>query len=137
LNYVTEEDKDRHIKIRPCYIDRIKYQGVQNTNEGLCPVYSGVLYALSSRGDRYDFSFDDHTNDRGVTKYEVNPVRIIYLSEGTLSITSPTGEGLYYYYYNKMTGMDSWELTDREYTKMNESRYALADLYLYQTERMS
>ena len=67
----------------------------------------------------------------------VNPVRIVYISDTSLSITDPDGDGLYYYsYYDR--GLESvvYSLTDHEYTKVNKQRYSNADLYSYRTERM-
>lgn len=136
---ITDESKEEagHILIRTCYVDQIKFCGVENTSEGNCPVYSGVLYTTGYHGERYEFSFDVHTNKKGVTKMMVNPVRIVYINDSFLCITDPDGDGLYYYdYYDRNTNSIIYALTDHEYTKANKHKYSNADLYSYRTERM-
>ena len=125
------------IRIRPCYIDTIEFQGIEDTSEGNCPVYHGVMYTTGYHGERYEFSFDCHTNQRGVTKMMVNPVRIVYLNDFALCITDSDGDGLYYYhYYDRYTENKVYALTDHAYTKQNMRTYANADLYSYRTERI-
>ena len=109
---------------------------MEDTSEGYCPVYSGVLYTTGYHGERYEFSYDEHTNKRGVTKMMVNPVRIVYVGENSLCITDSDGDGLYYYYYyDRDLGTTIYALTDHEYTKVNKHKYSNADLYSYRTER--
>ena len=126
-----------HILIRTCYIDQIQYRGMEDTSEGYCPVYSGILYTTGNHGERYEFSFDVHTNKKGITKMLVNPVRIVYISDTSLCITDPDGDGLYYYhYYDRSLESVVFSLTDYEYTKTNKQKYSNADLYAYRTERV-
>lgn len=126
-----------YIAIRMCYIDKIKFQGMEDTSEGHCPVYSGVMYTTGYYGGRYEFSFDNHTNKRGVTKMMVNPVRIVYIGDTTLCITDSDGDGLYYYhYYDRYLENTVYALTDHDYTEKNKHTYANADLYSYRTERI-
>ncbi len=139
IEAITDEFKEEagHILIRTCYIDQIQYCRMEDTSEGYCPVYSGILYTASYHGERYEFSFDVHTNKKGVTKMLVNPVRIVYISDTALCITDPDGDGLYYYnYYDRSMESIVYALTDYEYTKANKQKYSNADLYLYRTERM-
>lgn len=65
---ITDEFKEEagHILIRPCYIDQIQYCGMEDTSEGYCPVYSGILYTTGYHGERYEFSYDVHTNKKGI-----------------------------------------------------------------------
>lgn len=65
---ITDEFKEEagHILIRPCYIDQIQYCGMEDTSEGYCPVYSGILYTTGYHGERYEFSYDVHTNKRAL-----------------------------------------------------------------------
>lgn len=124
------------IPIRTCYIDQINFLGMEDTSEGYCPVYSGVMYTIGYHGERYEFSFDSHTNKRGIAKMMVNPVRIIYVGDSILCITDSDGDGLYYYhYYDKYLEKTVYALTDHEYTEVNKHRYSNADLYSYRTER--
>lgn len=136
---ITDEFKEEagHILIRTCFIDQIQYCGMEDTSEGYCPVYSGILYTTGYHGERYEFSFDVHTNKKGITKMLVNPVRIVYISDTALCITDPDGDGLYYYnYYDRSLESVVFALTDHEYTEENKRKYSIADLYLYRTERM-
>ena len=136
---ITDEFKEEagHILIRPCYIDQIQYCGMEDTSEGYCPVYSGILYTTGYHGERYEFSYDVHTNKKGIKKMLVNPVRIVYISDTALCITDPDGDGLYYYnYYDRSLESVVFALTDHEYTKANKQKYSNADLYSYRTERV-
>lgn len=138
IDSITDEFREEqgHIPITPCYIDRIEFMGIEETSEGVCPVYSGVLYAKSGNGNRYDFSYDDHINDRGIAKMMVNPVRIVYVNDAFLCITDPDGDGLYYYfYYDRYKDKRVYALTDRKYTNATRHKYSNADLYAYRTER--
>ena len=139
IDSITDEFNEQagRIMIRTCYIDKIEFQGIEDTSEGNCAVYSGVMYTTGYRGERYEFAFDNHTNNRGVTKMMVNPVRIVYVGDTVLCITDSDGDGLYYYhYYDKYLENTVYALTDHEYTKQNKHRYANADLYSYRTERI-
>lgn len=139
IESITDEYKEEtgHIGITPCYIDKLKFQGMQDTSEGYCPVYSGILYSSGFHGERYEFSFDAHKNSRGISKMMVNPVRIVYVGEATLCITDSDGDGLYYYYYyDKYTASTVYALTDHEYSNYNKHKYSNADLYTYHTERI-
>ena len=136
---VTDEFNEEagHISITPCYIDHLEFLGIQETSEGNCPVYSGILYTVGYHGERYEFSYEEHVNSRGVKKMMVNPVRIVYIGESALCITDSDGDGLYYYhYYNKYQDETIFALTDHEYTPVNKRNYSNADLYLYRTERI-
>ncbi len=126
-----------YIQIRTCCIDNIEFTGMENTSEGYCPVYKGIMFTEVSHGKRYEFSFDVHTNNRGIAKMMVNPVRIVYVSDIALCITDPEYDGLYYYhYYDKYLEKTIYSLTDHEYTKANKHKYSTADLYRYRTERI-
>lgn len=136
---ITDEYNEAagHILISTCYIDQIKFCGIEDTSEGLCPVYSGILYTIGYHGERYEFSFDAYTNKKGIAKMIVNPVRIVYINDSFLCITDSEGDGLYYYkYYDYNAGTIIYALTDHEYTKENKHKYFNADLYSYRTERM-
>lgn len=139
IDAITDEIKEEagRISITTCFIDQLEFIGVEDTSEGICPVYQGVIYTQGRRGERYEFSFDQHTNKRGITKMMVNPVRIVYIGENILCITDPEGDGLYYYnYYDKNLKKLVFALTDHEYTKANRHKYSTADLYSYRTERI-
>jgi len=140
IDSVTDPDHEDigHVRIKTCWIDQIRFRGVEKTSEGLCPVYTGVLYTTDRYGNRYNFSSDAHTNDRGVSKMMVNPVRIIYVSDTALCLANLDDDGFYYYhYYDNRLGCEVFEITDREYTtKQQEQFYSTPDLYIFHTERM-
>ncbi len=139
IDAITDEFKEEagHIMIRTSYIDHIEFKGMEDTSEGYCPVYSGTLYTTGYYGERYEFSYDEHINKRGVAKMMVNPVRIVYISDNSLCITDSEGDGLYYYYYyDRDAECTIYALTDHEYTNLNKHKYSNADLYSYRTERI-
>ena len=139
IESITDENKEEagHIPIRPCYIDQIQFCGMENTSEGYCPVYNGILYSIGHHGERYEFSFDVHTNKKGITKMRANPVRIVYISDSSLCITDPDRDGLYYNsYFDRTTQSVVYALTDYEYNNANKHKYSNADIYLYRTERI-
>ena len=142
IDSITFEDNQKYksVKIRPCFIDHIEYKGIRycGSEDRECPVYSGILYFVSRDGKRHEYSFEDKCDDKGNQKYQINPVRIIYINDSTLSITHDTGDpedpgdGFYYYnYFDKYARVDVYQITDREPTKYNRDRYYLADLYAY------
>ena len=142
IDSITFEDEKKYkaVNIRPCFIDHIEYKGIRycGSEDRECPVYSGIMYFVSPSGKRHDYSYEDKCDDKGIQKYQINPVRIIYINDSTLSITHDTGDpnepgdGFYYYYYfDKYAMVDVYQITDREPTKYNRDKYYLADLYSY------
>jgi hypothetical protein len=126
-----------HIFITPCYIDQPEFLGIEDTSEGMCPVYQGILYTIKPDGNRYTFAFESYFSKGGHKKMMVNPVRIIYIGKNTLCITDSDGDGLYYCrLYNRYYNTEVYSLTDRAYAKDNRDKYSTADLYSYRIERM-
>lgn len=126
-----------HIFITPCYIDQPEFLGIEDTSEGMCPVYQGTLYTMKPDGNRYTFAFESYFSKGGHKKMMVNPVRIIYIGKNTLCITDSDGDGLYYCrLYNRYYNTEVYSLTDRAYAKDNRDKYSTADLYSYRIERM-
>ena len=126
-----------HICITPCYIDQPEFLGIEDTSEGMCPVYQGILYTMKPDGNRYTFAFESYFSKGGHKKMMVNPVRIIYIGKNTLCITDSDGDGLYYCrLYNRYYNREVYSLTDRAYAKDNRDKYSTADLYSYRIERM-
>ena len=142
INTITFEDDTKYeaINIRPCYIDQIEYQGIryESSEDRVCPIYTGVLYFVSGSGKRHEYSYEDTIDDKGHRLYQINPVRIVFINDRTLSITHETGvldepgDGFYYYrYYDKNAMVTVYQLTDWEPTRFNRDKYYLADLYSY------
>lgn len=142
IDTITFEDNTKYdaVKIRPCYIDQIEYQGIryEGSEDRECPIYTGVMYFMGDSGKRHEYSYADTTDAKGHRLYQINPVRIVFINDRTLSITHETGvpdepgDGFYYYrYYDKYAMNNVYQLTDWEPTSFNRDKYYLADLYSY------
>lgn len=150
IDSITFEDDTKYesVRIRPCCIDHIEYKGIQyvGSEDRECPVYTGIMF-FTNNGERHEYSYMDGKDEKGNLLYQVNPVRIVYINDSTLSITNETGDsedpgyGFYYYrYYDKYAMVNVYQITDREpiakknpYTGKREQpkNYFLADLYSY------
>ena len=134
-NITYEEGNDlRSVDIRNTYIDQIVYQGIQHvaSENRECPVYKGVLFFMGKSMKHHNFSFADQYSEEGFQLYKVNPVRIIFINEHTLSITNDDNDGIYYYrFYDRYSQDYRYAITDREPTAQNKNDYYLADLYTY------
>lgn len=142
IDTITFEDDTKYeaVKIRPCYIDQIEYQGIryEGSEDRECPIYTGVMYFVSDSGKRHEYSYEDTIDEKGHRLYQINPVRIVFINDRTLSITHETGDpdepgdGFYYYrYFDKYAMVNVHQLTDWEPTRFNRDKYYLADLYSY------
>ena len=136
LEAITFEENNNYntVQIRPSFIDNIKFHGVQFvfSENRECPVYSGTMYFITDNGIRREYSYKDRVNSKGRQLYKVNPVRIVFINETTLSITNEDEDGLYYNSYNdRITQKKFTQITDHEATEYNIKNYYLADLYLY------
>lgn len=147
IDTITFEDNARYgdVKIQPCFIDHITYKGIQYvlSEERECPVYSGILFFVSADGKRHEYSYRDGIDEKGHRRYQINPVRIVYINDSTLSITQDTGDpedpgGGFYYnrYLNRQTMENVYQLTDWEPTRETRDKYYLADLYTYERKRV-
>lgn len=139
-NITYEEDGNPYsVDIKYTYIDHIKYQGIQyvNSEERECPVYTGEMFYMGQSAKHHYFSFEEAETEKGHLLYSVNPVRIVYINEHTLSITNQDGDGIYYYrFFDKNAMANHYAITDREPVSRNQSNYHLADLYTYRKERI-
>ena len=142
INSITTEDNDKYeaVDILPCFIDHIEYKGIQYvySEDRECPVYKGIMYYISSGGRRYEFSYEDRKDERGNLLYQVNPVKVVYINDSTLSITHETGDpedpgdGFYYFrFLDKYSMANVYRITDRNPMEYNKDKYYLADLYSY------
>lgn len=124
------------IPIQKLCIDGIRFEGVQETSEGMCPVYTGVLYRITPQGDFAEFSSVDGPDMDGRNCWKLNPVRIIFRGSTTLCITDQDGDGLYYRrIYEQRRGRNIYTVTDEKYMESNMDMYSVADLYSYTIER--
>ena len=114
IDFVTEdvENSSKPVPIKTTYIDQITYIGTKyvDTEEGVYDIYSGHMYWVDWNGERRYYSYN--YNDKG-TRYKVNPVKIIYISEKYLRIVNEDDEGIYYYYKDIPPNIGN-EITDRE-----------------------
>ena len=139
IDSLTFEDSNHYesIKVRPCYIDHIKYRGIRYcASEGReCPVYSGIMFFIGGNGKRYEYSFEDKIDNKGHRLYQINPVRIVFINDSILSITHDTGDplepgdGFYYYkYYDKYAGVTVCQIhvaskAEKNKTALIKARY--------------
>lgn len=132
-----EEDGNIYsVDIRNTYINQIEYLGIQFSEERECPVYRGKMFYMGKSGNHHEFSSERMISDKGLQLYKINPVKIVFINEHTLSITDEDGDGIYYYrYFNKMALKNVYAITDREYTERTQDTYYLADLYTYRKVR--
>lgn len=139
-NITYEEDGNLHsVDIKNTYIDQIEYLGIQfvDSEDRECPVYRGVMFYMGKSLKHHEFSSERKMSDEGFQMYKINPVKIAFINEHTLSITDKDGDGIYYYrYFNKMVMENVYAITDREPTARTRSTYYLADLYTYRKVRI-
>lgn len=129
-----DEAEQGYLNIAPCYIEDIRYQGIQETTEGRCPVYQGSLFRISKKDGSKKYFSDSNEKNTQIDYQKVNPVRIVYINDSVLSITDQEEDGLYYYWYrDKYTGIFMCSLTDREPSQYSKYKYNTADLYSYFT----
>ena len=142
IDTITFEDDTKYeaVKIRPCFIDQIKYKGIQydGSEDRDCPIYTGIMYYIGNNGKRHEYSYEEIIDEKGHRLYQINPVRIVFINDSTLSITHETGipyepgDGFYYYrYFDKNAMVNVFQITDWEPTRFNKDKYYLADLYSY------
>ena len=137
IDSITDEFEEQsgHIPIMQCYVEQLVFQGMEETSEGCCPIYTGTLYT-EIHGKRHTFSSVKQTTKSGKVSMAINPVRIVYINDSVLCITDLDGDGLYYsYYQDSQTKQRVYLLTDVMYTDKTKHRYATADLYSYRVER--
>lgn len=112
------EDTELHspaIKIKEVFIDQIKYIDTcyVPTEDDVYDVYSGCMYWVTYSGDKRYLSFRYADTASGKTKYKVNPVKIIYISDKYLRIINEDDEGLYCF-NNRYSANPGYEITDIE-----------------------
>lgn len=139
IDKITFEDgtKSETVEIKKSYIDQIEYLGIQyvDSEERECPVYTGIMYFVNGRGERYNYSTEEKKDKFGHELYKINPVRIVFINDNTLSITNADKDGIYYYrYFDKYKLQNYYQITDRNPVKQNENFYYVADLYFYTKE---
>ena len=114
IDFVTEdvENGSEPVPIKTSYIDQITYVETSyvDTEEGVYDIYSGHMYWVGWNGERHYYSYK--YNEKG-TRYQVNPVKIIYINEKYLRIVNEYDEGIYYYYKDVPPDIGN-EITDRE-----------------------
>lgn len=114
VEQVTEdiEDNAKPVAIKPVYIDQIKYKDTcfVKSEGDIYDVYSGCMYWVDWNGVNryYSFKYNDKTS-----RYKINPVKIVYISDKYLRIVNEDDEGIYYYYKDDPIRGGN-EVTDRE-----------------------
>lgn len=114
IDFVTEdiEESSKAVPIKTVYIDQIVYIDTcyVETEEGVYDVYSGCMYWVDWNGEKRYYSFK---YNEARSKYKVNPVKIIYISDKYLRIVNADNEGIYYFYKDIPPNIGN-EITDRE-----------------------
>ena len=141
ITHITNEFEEDFgsIEIKGTYIDHIEYLGIQyvGSEDRECPVYRGIMFYMGQSGKHHEFSYADTESEEGYLLYEVNPVTVVYINAHTLSITNEDGQGIYYFrYFNKDRMANVYMLTDREPNARTERNYNVADLYIFDKERL-
>lgn len=131
IDFVTEdiENSSKPVPIKTSYIDKISYIETcyVDTEDGTYDIYSGHMYWVGWNGERHYYSYQ--YNEKG-TRYKVNPVKIIYISEKYLRIVNEDDEGIYYYYKEVPPEIGN-EITDRE-PSIKAKNYHDILFYLYE-----
>ena len=100
-------------------------------------MHSGVMFFMGQSMRHHVFSFEDMISEKGFQLYKINPVKIVFINDHTLSITNEDGDGIYYYrYFDKSSRENRYFITDREPTIDKQRYYYLADLYTYRKTRV-
>ena len=114
IDFVTEdvEESSIPVPIKTVYIDQIQYKDTCfiETEDGIYDVYSGCMYWIDWNGEKRYYSFK--YSDNG-SRYKINPVKIIYISNKYLRIVNEDNEGIYYFYKDIPPNIGN-EITDRE-----------------------
>lgn len=134
IRQVTEdiEHNAAPVKVKPVYIDQIKYVDTcyVDTEDDIFDVYTGCMYRKNYAGEKKYFSFK--YND-AKSKYKVNPVKIIYISNRYLRIVNEDDEGIYYF-YNEFASIPGNEITDIEPSSTAKGYHDIL-FYLYSVDK--
>lgn len=133
IEHVTEDfgNNSSAVKVKPVYINQIKYVDTcyVETEDDIFDVYTGCMYWIDYKGEKRYFSFK--YNDAR-SKYKVNPVKIIYISNRYLRIVNEDDEGIFYF-YNEYSSTPGNEITDIEPTASARGYHDIL-FYIYATE---
>jgi len=133
IDQVTEdiEGNARPVPIKTVFIDQIKYRETcfVETEDDIYDVYSGCMYWVDWHGEKRYYSFK--YNEK-FSRYKINPVKIIYISDKYLRIINEDDEGIYYFYKDESRDPGN-EITDRE-PSVKARNYHDILFYLYETQ---
>jgi hypothetical protein len=123
------------VTIKKCYIDHIEFVEITDCSEGICPIYTGVLYTYTKDNKRHSFSSEERLTPKGNSILAVNPVKIIYISDDCLCVSDSSGDPLYFFHkFNYELDRQENFITEIEPTKQNEKTYSSVDLVHYKKE---
>ena len=132
IDFVTEdvEGSSVPVPIKTVYIDQIQYKETCyiDTEDGVYDVYSGCMYWVDWNGERHYYSFK--YND-AKSRYKINPVKIIYISNKYLRIVNEDNEGIYYFYKDIPPNIGN-EITDKE-PSIKAKNYHDILFYMFET----
>jgi hypothetical protein len=128
------------IEVLPAYIDNIIYDeklSNEENSEGICPVYTGIMYFINSDGKRHDYSFDVEKRNDNDIRVKTNPVKMVYINDTVMLITDIEDDALMYrYYYDKDSHKKIYHITDHEPNSFDKGNYDSVDLLRYRKERI-
>ena len=141
IDYITEDTdgSSEAIHVKPVFIDQIKYLDTRYvpSEDDIYDVYTGCMYRETYGGDKRYFSFQCKTvtTDSNIRKkyYNLNPVKIIYISDKYLRIVNEADDGIYCY-NNLYSSNPGYEITDIEPAK-GIIGYLDVLFYLFHTEK--
>lgn len=135
LDFITCEDAEYDIRVlKKSYIDKINFKGIQyiRSENSDCPVYSGIMFYENDTGRRIEYSYIDTKDKNGIWREKVNPVKIIFINDTTLSLVSESDDGFSVYRKTERSMLRNvYQITDRVQTLADEEDYDSADLYIF------
>ena len=135
LDFITCDNDEYDIKmLKNCYIDNIKYKGIQYiaAEESECPIYEGIMFFKDNSERRHEYSYFDTKDKNGIKHEKINPVKMIYINDTTLSLVSESNDGFNVYRSRDRYTRDYiYQITDRVQTIADMEDYDSADLYIF------
>ena len=113
LEFITDTNSEiaDSRRIKPVYIENIRFVVSEYvpSEDGIYDVYSGQMYWVNNAGAKvyYSENYDEEKH-----KYNVNPVKLIYLNDRYYRIVTQDDDGLYYHFFMS-NGEEVNQISDR------------------------
>ena len=90
------------------------------------------MFYENDTGRRIEYSYIDTKDKNGIWREKVNPVKIIFINDTTLSLVSESNDGFSVYRKTERSMLRNvYQITDRVQTLADEEDYDSADLYIF------